>query len=142
MKANKILYLYIQAYKTDEMVNKIAEAYTMESNPSQAYDRVTEDKHIINKNFYFKKDEVLGENEKQIAQFLELSFSGALKKKLRIDEKLYEEPSQIVPELFKKPDESELYDGYKKFEQEQMEEFMDFQKIKFDLEKGTEEPLF
>lgn len=86
-------------YKIEEIVNHKLEELSINYNPSLAYDRITEGKHVINKSFIFKQSDAIGDREKPIAHFLELQIpakSGAKIKRIRIDNKLYYQEPQII----------------------------------------------
>ena len=79
-------------FKTEEIINKRLEELSINYNPSLAYDRITEGKHVINKSFLFRQSDAIGDRKKEVAHFLELdipSKHGIRTKRIRIDNKLY-----------------------------------------------------
>ena len=93
-------------YKTESIINKRLEEMSISYNPSLAYDRISENKHVINKIFHFKQSEAIGERDREIAHFLDLDMpgnNGPRSKRIRIDNKLYyrEAPIAIIPEPIK-----------------------------------------
>ncbi|MBT6843937.1 MAG: hypothetical protein HOA17_09140 [Candidatus Melainabacteria bacterium] len=93
-------------YKTESLINKRLEEMAISYNPSLAYDRISENKHVINKVFHFKQSEAIGERDKEIAHFLDLDMpgnKGPRSKRIRIDNKLYyrEAPIATIPEPVK-----------------------------------------
>ena len=89
----------IKAYKTETNVNEAYESHAVDFNPDKAYDRIADDKHLVNKSFSFEKKKIFKNNKERIAHFLELTFSNGLKKSIRIEEKIYQEPIDITVEF-------------------------------------------
>jgi hypothetical protein len=77
-------------------VLKQMEQMALAYDPTSAYDRIVEDKHVINKSFFFNKAEIFTNLEKEFAHFLEIEFAGNIKKQLRIDSQIYLKPEPLV----------------------------------------------
>lgn len=98
-------------FKTESIINKKLEEMSISYNPSLAYDRISENKHVINKIFYFKQAEAIGDRAKPIAHFLDLHMPGdhgPSQKRIRIDDKLYYQEPQVafIPQAPKKKEKS------------------------------------
>jgi len=107
----------IKPYETKVDVNEVYENYAVDFNPDKAYDRIAEDKHIINKSFSFHKSEIFQENKEKIAHFLEITFSNGMKKSIRIEEKIYQEPINVMTGVFPKQGEDSEHNPYAKYEE-------------------------
>ncbi len=90
----------IKPFKIDQVLNQNMESIAIEYNPTLAYDRIYDNKHIINKTFYFNQLEVFDPKIKADAQYLEIFMPGAQgtkTKSIRIDDRLYAPIAPIVP---------------------------------------------
>lgn len=86
----------IKAIKTETQILEKMEQLALAYDPSSAYDRITEDKHVINKSFFFNRAEVFGEINRPIAHFVELEIGGNTKQQFRIDDEIYLKPAPII----------------------------------------------
>lgn len=107
----------IRPYETKTEVNEVYENYAVDFNPDKAYDRIAEDKHMINKSFIFKKSDVFKENKEKIAHFLEITFSNGMKKSIRIEEKIYQEPINVMSGIFPSEEDENGNNPYEKYEE-------------------------
>jgi hypothetical protein len=90
----------VQAYKSEKLVDSKSELMYIDYDPDKAYDRISDEKHMVIRNFYFPRSEVFTGNNESIAHFLELTFNNGMKKSIRIEEKLYQEPIKITDGIF------------------------------------------
>ena len=82
----------IKAFKIDQIINQKIESIAMEYNPTLAYDRINDNKHIINKTFYYDKATIFKNTSNKPKLFLELyipATKGLKTKSIRIDEQVY-----------------------------------------------------
>lgn len=107
----------IEPIQTSIEVNELYESYSVDFDPNKAYDRISDNKHILNKYFIFKKDKVFKENKEKIAHFLEITFSNGMKKLIRIEEKIYQEPIDVTTGIFPKDRTQEEHNPYAKYEE-------------------------
>lgn len=93
----------IKAVKIDQVINQKIESIALEYNPTLAYDRINDNKHIINKTFYYQQAAIFGDISKKPNLSLELYIPGSqgLKtKSIRIDEQIYTSiPKAVEPKL-------------------------------------------
>lgn len=100
--SNKNIEKRIEKFSTRKEVNKVYEQLAIDHNPGLAYDRLTQEKHIINKLFYFHKNDIIGKkiNSKNVGEnFLEISFSNKDKKRIDVNKYVYQEMTYNVVEL-------------------------------------------
>lgn len=107
----------IKPYEIKTEVNKVYENYAVDFNPDKAYDRIAEDKHMVNKSFIFKKADIFRENKEKIAHFLEITFSNGMKKSIRIEEKIYQEPINVTSGIFPSTEDENGNNPYEKYEE-------------------------
>ncbi len=92
----------VEKFSMRQEINKVYEQLAIDHNPGLAYDRLTQEKHIINKLFYFHKNDIIGKkiNSKNIGtNFLEISFSNKDKKRIDVNKYVYQEMTYNVVEL-------------------------------------------
>lgn len=100
--SNKNLEKRIEKFSIRQEINKVYEQLAIDHNPGLAYDRLTQEKHIINKLFYFHKNDIIAKkiNSKNIGEnFLEISFSNKDKKRIDVNKYVYQEMTYNVVEL-------------------------------------------
>jgi hypothetical protein len=112
----------VKAYKSEKLIDSKAEVMHIDYDPDKAYDRISDDKHMIVRTFYFTRADIFGENKERVANFLELSFNDGLKKSIRIEEKLYQEPINITDGIFPNQDLYGDSNPYLKYEERMAQE--------------------
>lgn len=91
---NKSTERSVSKLSVKESVNKIYEQIATESNPGLAYDRLSQEKHIISKIFYFPKSTIIPKKIKTNTledNFLEIVFANDDIKRIPINNDIYKE---------------------------------------------------
>jgi hypothetical protein len=107
-KSSKKPATNIQAFKTQQSILKQMEEMAQALDPNSAYDRIINDKHLIKKDFFFKKSEIFDmsktlEEKKQILEINFLSKNSNLKFPLDISQEIYFKQFPAVAPPSKKP---------------------------------------
>lgn len=97
-----------KAFKTQQSILKQMEEMAQALDPNSAYDRIIDDKHLIKKDFFFKKSEIFDmskalEEKKQILEINFLSKNSNLKFPLDISQEIYFKQFPAVAPPNKKP---------------------------------------
>jgi len=108
LKSSKKPASDFKAFKTQQSILKQMEEMAQALDPNSAYDRIIDDKHLIKKDFFFKKSEIFDmskalEEKKQILEISFLSKNSNLKFPLDISQEIYFKQLPAVAPPSKKP---------------------------------------
>lgn len=102
LKSSKKPASDFKAFKTQQSILKQMEEMAQALDPNSAYDRIIDDKHLIKKDFFFKKSEIFDmskalEEKKQILEISFLSKNSNLKFPLDISQEIYFKQLPVTP---------------------------------------------